>query len=103
MLDYPTNSNFLRDLYGTTAAGNTSGYSNKEFDALASKADKAATLDETVELYQEAEQLLKADMPAIPLWFYKNNSGQSRNVFGKIVYGQDGDPIFTGVQVKAKS
>ncbi|MFD3487370.1 ABC transporter substrate-binding protein [Streptomyces sp. NPDC058665] len=103
VLDYPVNSNFMRDLYGTTAAGNTSGYSNKEFDALSAKADKAATLDETVKLYQEAEQILKADMPSIPLWFYKNNSGQSRNVFGKIVYGQDGDPIFTDVQVKAKS
>ncbi|WP_329382105.1 peptide ABC transporter substrate-binding protein [Streptomyces sp. NBC_01716] len=103
VLDYPVNSNFMRDLYGTTAAGNTSGYSNKEFDELSAKADKAPTLDETVKLYQEAEQLLKADMPSIPLWFYKNNSGQSRNVFGKIVYGQDGDPIFTGVQVKAKS
>lgn len=102
VLDYPVNSNFMRDLYGTTAAGNTSGYSNKEFDALAAEADKAATLEETVKMYQEAEQLLKADMPAIPLWFYKNNSGQSRNVFGKIVYGQDGDPIFTDVQVKSK-
>ncbi|MFI6865132.1 ABC transporter substrate-binding protein [Streptomyces sp. NPDC050421] len=103
VLDYPVNSNFMRDLYGTTAAGNTSGYSNKEFDALASKADQAKTLDETVKLYQDAEQLLKNDMPAIPLWFYKNNSGQSENVFGKIVYGQDGDPIFTDVQVKAKN
>lgn len=102
VLDYPVNSNFMRDLYGSTAAGNTSGYANKEFDALASKADKAKTLDETVKLYQQAEQLLKNDMPAIPLWFYKNNSGQSENVFGKIVYGQDGDPIFTDVQVKAK-
>ena len=53
-------------------------------------------------MYQEAEQLLKNNMPAIPLWFYKNNSGQSGNVFGKIVYGQDGDPLFTDVQVKAK-
>ncbi|MEV6396849.1 ABC transporter substrate-binding protein [Streptomyces sp. NPDC051907] len=102
VLDYPVNSNFMRDLYGTTAAGNTSGYSNKEFDELSDKADKAKTLDETVKMYQEAEQLLKNNMPAIPLWFYKNNSGQSKNVFGKIVYGQDGDPLFTDVQVKAK-
>lgn len=102
VLDYPVNSNFMRDLYGSTAAGNTSGYANKKFDKLATKADQAKTLDETVKLYQQAEQLLKNDMPAIPLWFYKVNSGQSKNVFGKIVYGQDGDPIFTDVQVKAK-
>ncbi|MDI3423518.1 peptide ABC transporter substrate-binding protein [Streptomyces luteolus] len=102
VLDYPVNSNFMRDLYGTKAAGNTSGYSNKEFDELAAKADKAPTLEETVKLYQEAEQLLVKDMPAIPLWFYKVNSGQSTNVYGKIPYGQDGDPIFTDVQVKKK-
>ncbi|MGP3943013.1 peptide ABC transporter substrate-binding protein [Streptomyces sp. 6N106] len=102
VLDYPVNSNFMRDLYGSKAAGNTSGYANKEFDELANKADKAATLDETVKLYQQAEQVLAKDMPAIPLWFYKVNSGQSNKVLGKIPYGQDGDPIFTDVQVKKK-
>ncbi|MCQ8834808.1 peptide ABC transporter substrate-binding protein [Streptomyces malaysiensis] len=102
VLDYPVNSNFMRDLYGSKAAGNTSGYANKEFDALANKADKAPTLDETVKLYQQAEQILAKDMPAIPLWFYKVNSGQSSKVLGKIPYGQDGDPIFTNVQVKKK-
>ncbi len=102
VLDYPVNSNFMRDLYGSKAAGNTSGYANKEFDQLAAKADKAATLDETVKLYQQAEQVLAKDMPAIPLWFYKVNSGQSNKVLGKVPYGQDGDPIFTDVQVKKK-
>ena len=46
--------------------------------------------------------MLAKDMPAIPLWFYKANSGQSDKVLGKIPYGQDGDPIFTDVQVKKK-
>ncbi|MER5968688.1 ABC transporter substrate-binding protein [Streptomyces sp. NPDC002055] len=101
-LDYPVNSNFMRDLYGTTAAGNTGDYSNKKFDKLSSEADKAATLDETVKKYQEAEKLLAADLPAIPLWYYKVDSGQSKNVFGKIPFAQDGDPIFTDVQVKQK-
>ncbi|WP_432039700.1 peptide ABC transporter substrate-binding protein [Streptomyces cucumeris] len=102
VLDYPVNSNFMRDLYGSKAAGNTSGYANDEFDKLSTKADKAPTLDETVKLYQEAEQVLANDMPAIPLWFYKVNSGQSNKILGKIPYGQDGDPIFTDVQVKKK-
>ncbi|MEU6840804.1 ABC transporter substrate-binding protein [Streptomyces sp. NPDC046716] len=100
VLDYPVNSNFMRDLYGSKAAGNTSGYANKEFDALSTEADKAASVDETVKKYQEAEQLLAKDMPAIPLWFYKVNSGQSTKILGKIPYGQDGDPIFDQVKVK---
>ncbi|MEU8591001.1 ABC transporter substrate-binding protein [Streptomyces sp. NPDC048664] len=89
--DYPLNANFLKDLYGTTAAGNEGGYSNKEFDTLAAKADNAATLDDSVKLYQEAEAVLYKDMPAIPLWYYKTNAGYSKNVknvsydtFGKV-------------------
>jgi oligopeptide transport system substrate-binding protein len=92
--DYPLNANFLKDLYGTTSAGNEGGYSNKEFDQLAAKADKAATLEESVKLYQDAEASLFKDMPAIPLWYYKTNAGYSQNVtsvsydtFGKVVFG----------------
>ncbi|MFD6997516.1 ABC transporter substrate-binding protein [Streptomyces mirabilis] len=92
--DYPLNANFLKDLYGTKSAGNEGGYSNAEFDKLAAKADKAATLEESVKLYQDAEASLFKDMPAIPLWYYKTNAGYSQNVtkvsydtFGKVVFG----------------
>ncbi|MYX29059.1 ABC transporter substrate-binding protein [Streptomyces sp. SID8381] len=99
--DYPLNANFLKDLYGTTAAGNEGGYSNKEFDQLAAKADKAATLDESVKLYQEAEMALYKDMPAIPLWYYKTNAGYSQNV-GNVSYDTFGKPVFTDVEVYKK-
>ncbi|MFJ3232875.1 ABC transporter substrate-binding protein [Streptomyces sp. NPDC086787] len=99
--DYPLNANFLKDLYGTTAAGNEGGYSNKEFDGLAAKADKASSLEESVKLYQEAETALYKDMPSIPLWYYKTNAGYSKNVKG-VVYDTFGKPDYAEVEVFAK-
>ncbi|MDT3398074.1 ABC transporter substrate-binding protein [Streptomyces sp. B1866] len=100
VLDYPFNANFLRDLYGSEAAGNTGGYSNAEFDRLSQRADTAKTLAESQRLYQEAEKVLVKDLPSIPLWYYRVESGQSAHIYGKMPMGQDGDPIFTDVQVK---
>ncbi|MHC5904452.1 peptide ABC transporter substrate-binding protein [Streptomyces sp. S6] len=99
--DYPMNANFLKDLYGTTAAGNEGGYSNKEFDDLSAKADKAPTLADSVKLYQDAEAVLYKDMPAIPLWFYKTNAGYSQNV-KNVSYDSFGKPVFGDVEVFKK-
>ena len=99
--DYPMNANFLKDLYGSKAAGNEGGYVNKEFDDLAAKADNAPTLAESVKLYQEAEAALYKDMPAIPLWFYKTNAGYSQNV-KNVSYDTFGKPVFGDVEVFKK-
>ncbi|MFF3254508.1 ABC transporter substrate-binding protein [Actinacidiphila glaucinigra] len=99
VLDYPVNANFIRDLYGTTSAGNQSGFSNKELDALIKKADTAPSLEDSVKDYQDAEKKMVELMPAIPLWYYKVNAGYSENV-SNVQYAQNGDPILTGVEVK---
>ena len=101
VLDYPVNANFLRDLYGTGVAGNSGGYSNPTFDSLVKKADAAKTLDQSVELYQEAEQSLVTNMPSIPLWYYNVNGGYSNNV-STGDFAQDGTPILTTIKVKQK-
>ncbi|WP_121832381.1 ABC transporter substrate-binding protein [Streptomyces sp. S1] len=98
VLDYPVNANFISDLFRTGAAGNQGGFSNKELDAKIAKADSAATLDESVKQYQAIEKDLVNYMPSIPLWYYKVNAGYSEKVSG-VAYGQDGDPILTGVEV----
>ncbi|MFE6814836.1 ABC transporter substrate-binding protein [Streptomyces sp. NPDC057675] len=98
LLDYPLNSNFISDLFRTGAAGNQGGFSSDELDAKIEAADGAATLDESVKAYQAIEKDLVNYMPSIPLWYYKVNAGYSENVSG-VAYGQDGDPILTGVEV----
>ncbi|MFH9353007.1 ABC transporter substrate-binding protein [Kitasatospora sp. NPDC017646] len=99
--DYPLNANFLRDVYGTGAAANDAGYSSPEFDNLAKQADAATTVEKTAELYQQAEAVLAKDMPAIPLWYYKTNSGYSKNV-QNVKFNSFGDPVYTDVEVKKK-
>ncbi|EST39099.1 hypothetical protein N566_03950 [Streptomycetaceae bacterium MP113-05] len=99
VLDYPMNANFLRDLYGTGAAGNTGFYSNEKFDDLAADAEKTTSLEESVKLYQEAEKALAEDLPAIPLWYYRANGGYSKQV-DNVKFAQDGDPIFHSIKVK---
>jgi oligopeptide transport system substrate-binding protein len=78
--DYPLNVNFMRELYGTTAEANNGRFSDKEVDAAFKKGDNAATLDESIKLYQDAEKLVLSKMPAIPLWEYKTNGGYSKSV-----------------------
>lgn len=99
VLDYPVNANFISDLFRTGAGGNQGDFSNKELDAKIAAADSAKTLDESVKAYQAIEKDLVNYMPSIPLWYYKVNAGYSENVSG-VAYGQDGDPILTGVEVK---
>ena len=99
VLDYPVNANFISDLFRTTAAGNQGGFGNKELDAKIAAADSAPTLDESVKQFQVIEKDLVNYMPSIPLWYYKVNAGYSEKVSG-VQYGQDGDPILTGVEVK---
>ncbi|MFC8451728.1 ABC transporter substrate-binding protein [Kitasatospora sp. NPDC057223] len=97
--DYPINANFLRDIYGTGASANDSLYSSPEFDKLAKEADAAASIDKTTELYGEAEAVLAKDMPSIPLWYYKTNSGWDNKV-QNVKFDSFGDPVFTQVEVK---
>ncbi|GAA2098264.1 ABC transporter substrate-binding protein [Kitasatospora saccharophila] len=97
--DYPLNANFLADVYRTGAASNDTGYSSPEFDKLATEADQAASIQDTATGYQKAEEQLAIDMPAIPLWYYRTNSGFSTNV-QNVTFDSFGNPAWTQVEVK---
>ncbi|MGX4732204.1 peptide ABC transporter substrate-binding protein [Kitasatospora griseola] len=97
--DYPLNANFLADVYRTGAASNDTGYSSPEFDKLATEADQAASIQDTATGYQQAEAQLATDMPAIPLWYYRTNSGYSTKV-QNVTFDSFGNPAWTQVEVK---
>lgn len=101
VLDYPFNGNFLADLYGTGVDGNKGGFSDKKFDELTKKADAAKTIDESAELYNEAEKQLAKTFPGIPLWYNKTLSAYSKNV-KHVEFDQAGDPILTDIEVFEK-
>jgi oligopeptide transport system substrate-binding protein len=78
-MDYPSIENFLVPIYATGASSNDGDYSNPRFDALLKEA-ASLTGDAVNAKYQEAEKLLAADMPAIPLWYGKQIGGFSNKV-----------------------
>jgi oligopeptide transport system substrate-binding protein len=79
-MDYPSLENFLGPNYATGGSANDGDYSNPDFDAKLTEAAAAATTEEASVLYNEAQQFLVEDMPAIPLWYGKTIAGYSTNV-----------------------
>jgi oligopeptide transport system substrate-binding protein len=70
--DYPHPQNFLEVLFYTDAENNAGEYSNAEVDALLDRAGVELDRDQSLALYQQAEQKLVEDAACIPLWFDKN-------------------------------
>ena len=73
--DYPALFNFLGPIYGTDAGSNDGDYSNPEFDALLDEGLAATDVDAANEKFQQAQEILFEDLPAIPLWY---TNGQRR-------------------------
>jgi ABC-type transport system substrate-binding protein len=67
--DYPDPENFLDLLFYSKSTNNHTGYSNPEVDGLLEKARVEADQTSRFRLYQQAEQLIMADAPWVPLWY----------------------------------
>ena len=70
--DYPIMDNFLYPLFHSDSLGgdNRSGYSNPEFDAKVDEARTTVDDEERVAKMQEADAMVAADCPVIPVMFY---------------------------------
>ena len=78
--DYPGLGNFLVPNFVSTSSSNDSGYNNPEFDALMTKAAGQPTPEESNKLYNEGQEIMLQDLPAIPLWYPNVVGGWSNNV-----------------------
>ncbi|MFP7364608.1 ABC transporter substrate-binding protein [Corynebacterium callunae] len=78
--DYPSLGNFLGPLYVTGAGSNDGDYSNPAFDAKLTEAAAAADVAAATPLYNQAQEILLQDLPAIPLWYSNAVGGYSQNV-----------------------
>jgi len=67
--DYPHPNNFLTDLISCTSANNNMGYCNKDVDAVLAQAAQKSTLEEQIPLYNQAQEMVMADAPIIPVRF----------------------------------
>ena len=71
--DYPSAENYLVANFASSAAdgngSNDGDYKSSAFDDLCSKAAAAQTTDEANKLYQQAQEILLNDLPAVPLYY----------------------------------
>ena len=79
-MDYPLIQNFLQPLYYTNASSNDGKWSNAEFDRLVDEANAETDPAKAVKLFQQAEEVLRDDMGAIPLWYQNGSAGYSERL-----------------------
>jgi oligopeptide transport system substrate-binding protein len=91
--DYPALFNFLGPIYGTGAGSNDGDYSNPEFDALLEEGLAETDLDAANEKFQQAQEILFQDLPAIPLWYATVNGAWSETV-DNVQYGWNSVPLY---------
>ncbi|MFI8593447.1 ABC transporter substrate-binding protein [Microbacterium sp. NPDC078428] len=91
--DYPGLYNFLGPLYATNAGSNDGDYSNPEFDALLAEGISTDDQEAANELFQQAQEILLADLPAIPLW-YSNVTGGYADTVENVEFGWNSVPLY---------
>ena len=84
--DYPSAYSYLYSLYDSESAdgkgSNDGDYKNPEFDALIDKANTESSDDAAKQDYQQAQEILFKDLPAVPLWYANNKGVAAKNVKG---------------------
>jgi peptide/nickel transport system substrate-binding protein/oligopeptide transport system substrate-binding protein len=94
-MDYPLIQNFLQPLYYTNASSNDGKWSNARFDRLVDEANAETDPARAIEKFRQAEEVVRDDMAAIPLWYQNGSAGYSQrlsnvtlNPFSVPVYDQ---------------
>jgi len=91
--DYPSLSNFLGPLYFTGAGSNDGDYSSPEFDQLMTEGLAETDLDAANAKFQQAQEVLFKDLPAIPLWYATVNGAWGENV-DNVQFGWNSVPLY---------
>ncbi|HEX5595090.1 MAG TPA: ABC transporter substrate-binding protein [Micromonosporaceae bacterium] len=100
--DYPFLETFLAPLYRTASSSNNSKYTNPAFDELLAKGDAASSLEEAIKFYQEAEDIILEELPAIPMWWKKEAAIYSENV-ENFVWNPVSDASYGEMTMKQKN
>ncbi|MFD8910427.1 ABC transporter substrate-binding protein [Streptomyces sp. NPDC059575] len=81
-MDYPLIQNFLQPLYYTDASSNDGKWDNAEFDRLVDRANAETDTAKSVATFQQAEEVVRDHMAAIPLWYQNGSAGYSERLSG---------------------
>jgi oligopeptide transport system substrate-binding protein len=91
--DYPGLYNFLGPIYATNAGSNDGDYSSPEVDQLLEEGSSAESVDEANEKFQQVQEILFEDLPAIPLW-YSNVTGGYATTVDNVEFGWNSVPLY---------
>ncbi len=97
--DYPSLFNFLGPIYGTGAGSNDGDYSSADFDALLKKGQSQTDTKDANKTFQEAQEVLFKDLPAIPLWYSNVTGGYSDSV-DNVVFDWHSVPLYYEITKK---
>ncbi|MEU6879670.1 ABC transporter substrate-binding protein [Streptomyces sp. NPDC046712] len=97
-MDYPLIQNFLQPLYYTDASSNDGKYTDPEFDKLVDQANAESDINKAVETFQSAEEVLRDDMGAIPLWYQNGSAGYSERV-SNVTLNPFSVPVYDQIKV----
>ncbi|TQK52104.1 oligopeptide transport system substrate-binding protein [Streptomyces sp. SLBN-118] len=97
-MDYPLIQNFQQPLYYTNASSNDGLYSNPEYDKLVDQANAETDTAKAVDLFKKAEQVLRDDMGAIPLWYQNGSAGYSERL-SNVALNPFSLPVYNEIKV----
>jgi oligopeptide transport system substrate-binding protein len=101
-MDYPHPDNILRVLFHSKSGNNDEGYNNPEYDKLIEQAG-AMPIDEGLPLYNQAQEMLVEDAPAVFTRWRVSNYEIRPWVVGALPTPQDsenyGDLFFETIQI----
>jgi oligopeptide transport system substrate-binding protein len=90
VMDYPHPQNYIANIYASTGSSQEFGYEELEgsaiVDDLIQQANAEPDLDAAIELYQQAEEQILADMPSTPLWFGQTQAGYDPETVGNVIF-----------------
>lgn len=66
--DYPSAENYLTPMFSDGADSNYYNYKNPAFEKKIAEANRADSVEDSRPIMREAEEMIAADMPTIPLW-----------------------------------
>ncbi len=73
VVDYPDPENVLDLLFNSQSQQNTTGYNNPQVDQLLAQAGTEQDVTTRMTDYQQIEQLILADLPAMPLYYGRDH------------------------------
>ncbi|MGA5320204.1 peptide ABC transporter substrate-binding protein [Streptomyces seoulensis] len=97
-MDYPLIQNFLQPLYFTGASSNDGQWTNSEFDELVDRANAETDPAKSVATFQQAEEVVRDNMAAIPLWYQNGNAGYSQRLTG-VALNPFSVPVYNEIKV----